>query len=283
MSSVPVPSDRRFRRPHVKPSRQRSSWKKSIGRSLRAIAIGAVLLYGAYRGAAAVTKARVLVIDRINVHGNERMSTGEVLAVLNGLRGENLLFADLPAWRNRLLSSPWIHEADLRRQLPSTVEVVVVERQPVGIGRINGQLYLVDGRGVLVDEYGPQYADLDLPIIDGLPDPGEGGTTDPARIDLAARVFAAVKAKPDIAKRVSQIDVRDPHNASVILTGEAEVLQIGDTDFLRRLESYVDLAPTLRSKVNDIDVVDLRFDGRVYVTPTGRGLKTRASGAKAVR
>jgi cell division protein FtsQ len=267
----------------VKPSRQRSSWKKSIGRSLRAIAIAAVLLYGAYRGAAAMMQAHVLEIDRINVHGNERMSTGEVLAVLNGLRGQNLLRADLAAWRTRLLSSAWIREVDLRRQLPSTIEVAVVERQPVGIGRINGQLYLVDGRGVLIDEYGPQYADLELPIIDGLPDPGEGGATDAVRIDLAARVFAAVRAKPEIAKRISQIDVRDPHNASVILTGDPEVLQIGDQDFLRRLESFVDLAPTLRAKVNEIDSVDLRFDSRVYVTPTGRGAKNRGAGTKAVQ
>ena len=61
-----------------------------------------------------------------------------------------------------------MRDAALRRSLPSTVEVVVSERQPIGIGRINGELYLVDERGVVIDQYGPQYADLDLPIIDGL-------------------------------------------------------------------------------------------------------------------
>ena len=29
-------------------------------------------------------------------------------------------------------------------------------------------MYLVDERGVIIDQYGPQYADLDLPIVDGL-------------------------------------------------------------------------------------------------------------------
>ena len=47
----------------------------------------------------------------------------------------------------RLLASPWVRDAALRRSLPSTVEVVVAEREPIGIGRIGGELYLVDERG----------------------------------------------------------------------------------------------------------------------------------------
>src|SRR5262249_56571485 len=31
--------------------------------------------------------------------------------------------------------------------------------------------------------------------------------------------------------------------------------------------SYLDLAPTLRERVADIDYVDLRFDDRIYVRP----------------
>ncbi len=283
MSPVAVPSDKRFRRAHVKPAHQRSSWGRWGLRAVRSAAIVAVLLYGAYRGLERVAQAHALQIDRITVKGNQRMSPGEVLAVLDGLRGQSLLWTDLEIWRRRLLSSPWVHDAEFRRSLPSTVEVVISERQPVGIGRIKGQLYLVDGRGVLIDEYGPRYAELELPIIDGLPDPGDTGTTDAARLELAARVIASVNAKPDIAKRLSQIDVRDVHNAMVILTGESELLQLGDQQFLRRIQSYVELAPTLRAKVAGIDVVDLRFDGRVYVTPAGNPARGRMPAAKTTR
>ena len=30
------------------------------------------------------------------------------------------------------------------------------------------QLYLVDASGDVIDEFGPQYAEFDLPIVDGL-------------------------------------------------------------------------------------------------------------------
>jgi cell division septal protein FtsQ len=205
-----------------------------------------------------------------------------VLAVLSGLRGESLLWTDLDAWRRRLLASPWVRDAALRRSLPSTVEVVVSERQPIGIARINGgEMYLVDERGVIIDQYGPQYADFDLPIIDGLETTagrvsatsgsGSGAPdslTDERRAELAARLMASLRARPQVARRVSQIDVTDLHNATVILGGDPAVIQLGEDQFLPRLQSYLDLAAALRERVPDIDYVDLRFDDRIYVRPT---------------
>jgi cell division protein FtsQ len=282
MSRVAAPADRRFRRSHVKPSRKRRDWRRFVKPVLRYGLLGGVLLYVAYRGAGVVAHARMLQIDRIVVRGNERLSRGEVLAVLSGLRGENLVWADLDRWRQRLLASPWVREASLRRSLPSTVEVVVLERQPVGIGRINGDMYLVDDRGVVIDQYAPQYADLDLPIIDGLSTSPGDSLTDQGRAGLAVRVLAALKAKPDIARRLSQIDVSDLHNASVILAGDPAVIHLGEEQFLPRLQSYLGLAPALRQRVPDIDSVDLRFDDRIYVRPAGTpGKSHRSQDARA--
>ena len=112
-------------------------------------------------------------------------------------------------------------------------------------------MYLVDERGVIIDQYGPQYADFDLPIIDGLSAaPGDGGSLiDDGRADLAARVIAAVRSKPAIAKRLSQVDVSDLHNASVILSGDHAVIAARRGSVSARLQSYLDLAPTLRDRV----------------------------------
>ena len=268
MSRVSAPADKHFRRAHVKPARKRRTWsalvRPAIGYGLTTLAV----LLAAYYGTSLVAHAHVLQVDRIVVHCNERLSKGEILAVLNGLRGESLIWADLNGWRRRLLSSPWVRDAALRRSLPSTVEVLVWERRPIGIGRIDGEMYLIDDTGSIIDDYGPQYADIDLPIIDGLPAPIDGGTmTDSSRAELAARVLAEVTSKPEIARRVSQIDVRDLHNVSVILSGDTAVIQIGEQQFLSRLQSYLELAPALRERVASIEYVDLRFDGRVYVRP----------------
>jgi cell division septal protein FtsQ len=273
MSPVAAPAaDKRFRRAHVRPGRKRRDWLGVARPIFGYVVLAVAIVYLGYRASMLAARAHVLQVERILVQGNERLSKGEVLAVLAGLRGESLIRTDLDAWRRRLLASPWVRDAALRRSLPSTVEVVLSERQPVGIGRIHGEVYLVDDRGIVIDRYGPQYADLDLPIIDGLAAaPGESGTmTDDGRAGLAARLIAAIKTQPSVARRVSQIDVSDVHNAAVILSGDSAVIHLGDDQFLQRIESYLQLASTLRERVTDIDSVDLRFGDRIYVRPAAR-------------
>jgi len=285
VSAVAAPADRRFRRAHVKPSRKRWHWRALVKPLLGYATLVLTVGYGVHRALRVAAEARVLQVDRIIVRGNERLSKGEVLAVLNGLRGQNLVWTDLDRWRKRLLASPWVRDASLRRSLPSTVEVVVSERKPVGVGRINGEMYLVDERGIVIDPYGPQYADFDLPIIDGLSvrSTDDGLLTDEPRAELAARLIAALKTKPDVARRLSQVDVSELHNATVILSGDAAVIHLGDDQFLPRLESYLELAAALRERVAEIDYVDLRFDDRIYVRPARIAGRQKTATERRVR
>jgi cell division septal protein FtsQ len=87
---------------------------------------------------------------------------------------------------------------------------------------------------------------------------------------LAARVLAALQARPDLARRVSEIDVSDERDATLILKGDTALVRVGTEQFVERLQSYVDLAPTLRERIAAIDSVDLRFDQRVYVRPAAK-------------
>jgi cell division protein FtsQ len=237
-------------------------------------------LYGAHRLVTVVEGLDAFQIDRIVVRGNQRLSNGEVLALLQGLRGQSILTIDLEEWRRALLKSPWVADAVLRRTLPSTVDVTIQERAPLGIGRIDGVLYLVDDLGAIIDEYGPSYADLDLPIIDGLSsDPGEDAT-DVYRAMLARRLLDAVRVRRMTGK-ISQIDVSDAHNAVVLLEGDPTLIRLGSERFVERLQSYFDLAPALRERVPAIDYVDLRFDERVYVRPAKKRATPRPRAAPA--
>src|SRR3954471_24831100 len=132
---VPVPADKRFRRAHVSPAKRvtlRDAWPRLLALAV-ACAIGIVAVY--YLTDRALS-AEALTISRIDVTGNSRMSRGEVVALLDGLRGANMLTADLDTWRKKLLDSPWVADAAIRRVFPGTVAVAIHERQPLGIGRM---------------------------------------------------------------------------------------------------------------------------------------------------
>ena len=117
--------------------------------------------------------------------------------------------------------SPWIAEVALRRVLPSTIEVFVRERRPMGLSRLGTQLYLVDRQGTIIAEFGPQYA---------------SSICRSSTVSFARRTRAALRStkveptlppgssmrsrhRKALARRLSQIDVSDPHDAIVMLDG----------------------------------------------------------------
>jgi len=274
MSGVSVASDKRFPRAHLAPTRRARAALR--GAWIRHVVAIVVALAAVYQLAETVMTTGALAVRHVSIDGNARMSRGEILAVLDGLQGTNILTLDLEAWRARLKRSPWVADATVRRIFPATVRVVLEEREPIGLGRIGDQVFLVDHTGTIIDEFGPGYAALDLPVIDGLAAGARAGTTlvDPWRAALAWRLLQALSRSPHLANRLSQIDVSDVRDAAVILEGDTAVLRLGHERFEERLQLYVDAADTLRSRVDDIDYVDLRFGEHVYVRPRTGGTRS---------
>ena len=156
-AGVAAPSDKRFRRAHVSPTRKR--WRPR-GRPRprgRRPGRGGVGRLRRTRPRSCSRPAR----SRVAHHRRRQrpMSRGEVMARLDGLEGAHMLTVDLEAWRQRLRTSPWVADAALRRVFPGTVMVVISEREPMGIGRLDDRLMLVDAEGTIIDEFGPNYAD----------------------------------------------------------------------------------------------------------------------------
>ena len=141
----------------------------------------------------------------------------------------------------------------------------------MAIARLGQQLYLVDDQGFIIDEFGPEYREFDLPIVDGLvrSSVAAGSQLEPAGVRAAGRFLEALRAKPGLRRRVSQIDVTDPRDMVVLLDDDGALLHVGDTRFVDRLTNYLQIAPTIKGQMKALDFVDLRYDEHVYVRPRG--------------
>ena len=269
-------TEKNFRRARSRPGRRRPLRSLFSWRVARIAATALVILYATYRSVELVAGSTLLQVQRIRVHGNVKLSVGEVHALMRGLQGSNILTTNLGRYRSRLLQSPWVAEVALRRVLPSTIDVYISERRPFGLCRLGNQLYLIDRDGTVMDEFSPQYAEFDLPIVDGLVRAPKKGapTVDGRRAALAARVVDSIQASQDLIKRVSQIDVTDAHDAVILLDDDPALLHVGEEKFRERLQSYLEIADALKQRIPDIDYVDLRFDQRVYVKPRGQADRT---------
>lgn len=269
-AGIAAPADRRFHRSGLRPE-QRRAGRAIVKAGIWLAGLGAVAAM-AFSLADVVLHARMLSVQHVRVRGNVRLSAGDVQALVDGIRGENIFRVDFEPYKQRVLDSPWVSSVALSRVLPSTIDVHVVERTPMAIARVGQQLFLVDDAGVVIDEYGAPYHDLDLPIVDGLASSPNrtGPLVDRDRVAVTASLLAALQARPDLSRRLSQVDVTNAHDVVVMFDHDPVWLHLGNEQFIERLNRYLELIPTLRDRFLDIEYVDLRFGERVFVRSRGR-------------
>jgi cell division protein FtsQ len=264
---IPAPADKRYRRADARPVRKKS-WRTVARRAAILCAAALFVAAGLVWGANTFMDAGRFRINSVSVHGTAYLAADDVRALVKGIEGQSIFRVKLDEFQLRVLDNPWVSAATLRRVFPSTVDVAITERTPLVLGRLNGQLYLVDATGTIIDAAGPQYSAFDLPIVDGLlTDESNGGTVDPRRAQLTERLLSELAPRADLRRRVSQVDVSDPRNAVVLLAGEPAKLYLGDTKFLERLQMYEQTQAGIREHVRAIDYFELRYD-RVFVGST---------------
>jgi hypothetical protein len=93
----------------------------------------------------------------------------------------------------------------------------------------------------------------------------DAALVDPARIRLVDRLMLDLAPRPDLSRRISQINVRDPRNAVILLDDEPAELRLGDRDFLARIEQFETSAAAIRHQRAVNEYWDLRFGDLVYV------------------
>jgi len=112
--TVKAPSERNFRRASAKSAKRRRFRPRLSWNVVRRLLSVVLLLFGVYQSIAFAFTTPLLRVNRISVHGNVRLSSGEVQALVEDLRGSSILRVDLDAFRQRLVESPWVADVAAR-------------------------------------------------------------------------------------------------------------------------------------------------------------------------
>ena len=79
--------------------------------------------------------------------GGARRSPEDLARLSRVFQGQNIFTTDLEAAHAALLEDPWIEQATIRRKLPDTVSLEVVEREAAALVSIGPDLYLSTRQG----------------------------------------------------------------------------------------------------------------------------------------
>jgi cell division protein FtsQ len=201
-------------------------------------------------------------VRTIEVHGGSRRSPEDIARLGGIVRGQNIFTTDLEAAKVGILADPWIEQASVRRKLPSTVAVEVVEREAAALVAVGPDLYLSTRQGELFKK--PEPGDpYDLPIVTGT-------RSDDIVSDRAAAV-AMIKKALDLALDYEHLGaakflpVQEVHledDGALVLSGgkDAVALHLGKGPYRQSLEQASRVLGELAGRHAQASVVFLDND-----------------------
>ena len=285
----------------------RKAWKTYLRVTAWAAAgiAGAGLAYGFTHFLLTSPEMSLLHPEQVELNGNSNVSRARVLDIFRADRGRSVLRIPLEERRRQLESIPWIEQAVVRRALPHTIQVEIVERTPIAFLRDGSQMSLVDVHGVILDR--PVQGKFHFPVVTGMNAEMPADERE-KRMQLFAGFMQQLgSARAGAADQVSEVDLSDAHDLRASLTGfqtgtasaansasagsvgsnssgsssesnssessseswgdaDAPILvHFGDSDFEAKYQTLIDKMAQWRATAGRVESVDLRFNGEAVV------------------
>jgi cell division protein FtsQ len=234
--------------------------KTRVWKGIVLVAAVAVLIVGGYAVYTVIHYMRTsprFAIRTVSVVGLNRVEEGRVLRQA-GVKGTVNLFAvDLEGVRERVEALRWVRYATVQRLLPDTIAIKIVERTPVGLARIEGQILQFDAQAELLDR--DRGSGADFPILHGLT--FDDAEMNPKKVEIYLRIMEDLHGKDEL----SEVQIDDVLDVSVISQNEPVLVTLGADHFRDRWGQYLQLRKKIQAEFPDTVQVDFRFKNQAIL------------------
>jgi cell division protein FtsQ len=214
-------------------------------------------------GARWVTTSPRFAVAAVEVHGASRVPVPRVLAAAAIPLGANLWTLDVGAAVARVAALPEIRRADVVRELPNRVTILVEERRPFTLVHA-ARLHWMDEDGHVLGEERRAVAP-GAPVISGLTEDELASmrtAPGPKARAAVALIRSLLRSGGALAEEISEIDMSRPEGP-VLYTVDGVEVRLGADNWderLARLEGVLAQVAT-----QDVSGVDLRFRDQVVL------------------
>ncbi|MDP3722231.1 MAG: cell division protein FtsQ/DivIB [Candidatus Omnitrophota bacterium] len=179
------------------------------------------------------------------------------------LIGKNLWAVDLVGVAEELRrQQPWLKEVRVVRQLPDTLQIDAVPRQPAAQVWLKQQWFPVDREGFILPWGSREPASGLVRLVGFQPSAGAlrlGADNTNERLQLGLRVLEALQRAPtSIARRVTELDVADPQQIRFLLD-DVEVRCGAEADLAAHLDRLQAVLKIIHRQSLAVQYIDLRF------------------------
>lgn len=199
------------------------------------------------------------VVRRVTVTGVERMNDAKVYNSVLAKQDQPMPLVDLQEVRADLLNLSWVKDARVARQLPDTLLIDIVERQPHAVLAKPDRLVLIDATGAELEPISKANAKGMLTVS------GPGAKMQVEQLSTLLDAAPALKPKVVAAEWVG--------NRRWDLTFDTrQVLALpeGSTESAAALIAFAKLDGASRLLGGKVATFDMRASGRIYMRVPGR-------------
>ncbi len=194
----------------------------------------------------------------------------------------NLFGLDSSVVEEKLLTIPWVAQAEVKKNWPSTIEISIVENVPVALLHnplsVESQLHYIDRNGVpfLAAEPG---SDIDFPVITGLLDIDDLQRRKTALNEVLIFLKRIGRNHPYLpAQSVSEIHLNPEGEMVIYLTEYPFPIFFGEGDTKRKYSKLIQVLKALyvkqngRESISNIKYIQMDYlNNKVLVAESGSG------------
>lgn len=216
---------------------------------LGGISIG--LLYG-YRY---LTNSAYFSVKHLEVAGNFRLSSREVLDNTGLYEGHNALLVSIDTVERKIAENPWVAKVSVRRVLPDGFDIRIREKEPKFWVRHRGALYYADAAGVpIVAVSAERFASFPTLEVE----PGAEDLT----ANLPELLASLAKARLDLdMAAISLVRLSPGRGVEVFWENSGLALSIGQEEWAENLGRLAATLADLKRRGEIKDVREVRVHG----------------------
>lgn len=209
---------------------------------------------------AAIASDAGFEVKHVRVTGTNRMDERQVYARALAQRDRPMPMVELEALRTELKELPWVKDARVSVQLPSTLAIDIVEREPHAVLQKPDRLMLIDAQGVELEPIASDAANGKLLIS------GPGSAKQVAPLEQLLAVAPALGPQVEAAEWVGNRRWNLTFKSSQVLA-----LPEGADEAATALVKFARLDGQNRLLGGEVASFDMRSPPRIYMRVPGRG------------
>jgi cell division protein FtsQ len=190
---------------------------------------------------------------------NKRLTDEELGKIAKAGMRKSLLTVSCREISRRLLESPWIRSASVRKEFPGTLAITIQETEPFALLDIHEHLFIIDEKGKFLEELKDDAVPF-LPIIVSDPYKEREGFSEALFLVRVLNDKGLILGKDHI-----EVIAHKPQELSIEM--DETVVKIGAGGYDEKLERFLQLEKDLRERNIPVDCIDLRFDDKAIVKP----------------